>query len=543
MHAPLINYSDQDGKHAIELTGDSTSIGRSPDRDLVLSDYRVSRNHAIILRSGVIHTLVDQNSKHGTFVNGRRVQETVLQSGDLLQFGSPDGLQLNFVSEDTEEIPHPSGQGLLHLISSTTQLDMRSEDSAHGGEIRRLNWILDAARQINAGEAMEDILRVLLQHTLRLTRLERGFVFLNGDAGLHFATGLHGDGSPLQEDSCISQHAVHQSIQSGARFYIGDTCADDDARLWHSVIANQIRSIICIPLRKRAGVKGSAELLGLLYLDSQLKQGFLTEIDHNVLELIATETATLLENALLAESENRARQAREELAFAGKIHNELMSFQLPFVSYATVEARSVPCLAIGGDFYDVVVSEDSIYLTLVDISGKGVSAAIVAATLQGIIHVQLLAQQPLEVIAGVVNKFLCTRSVGKYATMVILRLFSTGMIEYINCGHIQPLVVLGARVRRLEAGSTVVGLISTAEYRSAHDSVRPGERLILTTDGIMEAENNMGEQFGETGLDAIAHFNDVDAILDHVARYQAPATAQDDCTLIRVVYTGASAPN
>jgi serine phosphatase RsbU (regulator of sigma subunit) len=215
-----------------------------------------------------------------------------------------------------------------------------------------------------------------------------------------------------------------------------------------------------------------------------------------------------------------------------------MSIVLPVLNYAALQARSVPCLAIGGDFYDVAALDDSVCVTVVDVSGKGVPAAIVAATLQGIIHTQLLARQSLPDIAAMVNRFLCSRDVGKYATMIMLRLFPDGRVEYMNCGHIQPVVILGTEVRRLEEFNTVVGLVSGATYNSAHDSLNPGERVLLTTDGITEAENSAGEGLGDQGFSTIAQQRDIDGILEYVVRYQAPNPAQDDITLIEIRYTG-----
>nr|WP_254061817.1 SpoIIE family protein phosphatase [Granulicella sp. L60] len=89
-----------------------------------------------------------------------------------------------------------------------------------------------------------------------------------------------------------------------------------------------------------------------------------------------------------------------------------------------------------------------------------------------------------------VNQFLCTRDVGKYATMILLKLFPDGRIEYVNCGHVQPLTILNNEIRRLEEGNLIVGLISGASYTSAHCVLRPGERLLLPTDGITEAEDS-----------------------------------------------------
>jgi serine phosphatase RsbU (regulator of sigma subunit) len=195
-------------------------------------------------------------------------------------------------------------------------------------------------------------------------------------------------------------------------------------------------------------------------------------------------------------------------------------------------------LAIGGDFYDAVVLEDCVCVVIVDVSGKGVSAAIVAATLQGIIHAQLLTRQSLPQIADVVNQFLQTRKVGKYATMIVLRLYPDGRIEYMNCGHLAPIAVSAKEVRRLEAGNCVVGLIPGATYSSAEDTLHPGERLILTTDGVTECEDSQGRVFEELWPSAVTRCHDIGEILDEVAKFRGANPAQDDCTLVEIRYKG-----
>ena len=92
----------------------------------------------------------------------------------------------------------------------------------------------------------------------------------------------------------------------------------------------------------------------------------------------------------------------------------------------------------------------------------------------------------------------------------------------------------------LEAGNLIVGLIEGATYSSAFDRLQPGERLLLATDGITEAENKDGELFGYDGLSDAAHRHpDIAAILDHVEKFHSPNPAQDDCTLVEIRYTGA----
>jgi len=355
---------------------------------------------------------------------------------------------------------------------------------------------------------------------------------------MRLARGLSSTGQILEEDSTVSRRAIKRAIESESKFSVSDTLADHGAAGWASVMVNRIRSIYCIPLRKREPGGSKSTLLGLLYLDSQVAPGYLSEVDHQLLDTISTEAAALLHNALLAEAEFKARLVREELAVAAKIQSGLMSVALPVLPFAELQARSVPCLEIGGDFFTAVALDDCLCAGIADVSGKGVSAAIVAATLQGIIHAQLLAKQSLTEIAAQLNQFLYTRQVGKYATLVLFKLFPDGRVEYLNCGHIQPLIVRGEQVERLEEANLIVGLLPGVVYSTAEYAMRPGDRLLLVTDGIVEAENAAGESFGDPGLDAVTHLEDVDGILDRVAAYHAPSPAQDDCTLLQVRYTG-----
>jgi sigma-B regulation protein RsbU (phosphoserine phosphatase) len=538
MSIVTLSYTDSSGHHSIQLDRESTSIGRSQGQDVMLSDPCVSRQHALILREGERYTVVDRSSTHGTFVNSVRVGRSVLQLNDILQMGSLNGPRLRFhlqQNDSTSSGSLPSIAG--HLISSLSELRLPADELRPAAlEMEKLSWLIRAARQLNQGGAIEDILSAFLHLTLQLTGLERGFVFLREQGEMRLAQSLSADGKIVEEDSTVSRRAMQKAIESDSNFSISDTLADQKASGWSSVMANRIRSIYCIPLRKRASATEPNQLLGLLYLDSQIRLGELTEVDHQLLDTLATEAAALLHNALLAESESKARQAREELAVAAKIHGGLMSISLPTLPYAKLQAKSVPCLAIGGDFYDAVVLEDSVCVAIADVSGKGVSAAIVAATLQGIIHSQLLAGQELPAIASLMNQFLCTRNVGKYATMILLKLFRDGRVEYMNCGHVPPLSILGTEIRRLEESNLIVGLIEGANYTSAHCILRPGERILLATDGLTEAEDSSGQQFGDSGLNTIAHYEDIDSILNHIAKFQAPNPAQDDCTLLEIQY-------
>ena len=539
---PVLTYSNAEGAHSFPLDRHAVTIGRHADQDLVLADTFVSRRHAILRETSAGYEIEDLDSSHGTYLNGGRVQSAVLRSGDVIQFGSPGAMKVRFhaFASDAEPFHLAIASDLL-----TTLGQISTRESTPAQEMGQLNFLLNAARKLNAGSATKDILHALLQLSIQLTSVERGFAFLldpepgaDPHASLHLALGLSATGEFLYEDSTISRSAIQQAVENSSKFTVSDTWADLQAKSSDSILANSIRCIYCIPLRRRGSSAEAAQLLGVLYLDSRASAGHLNTLDHELLDAIATEAANLLNTALMAETELIARKAAEELAIAARIHAGLMPANLPDIKYASLQARTIPCRDIGGDFYDAIPLPDALGLVIADVSGKGVPASIVAATLQGIIHAQMLTGQPLDEIAALVNRFLTARSLEKYATLVLMKLHADGLLEYINCGHIPPLHVTAMGAEALPETNLVVGLIPEASYVSGQIRLAPGDRILLSTDGIVEAENGVEEQFGDARFHSAAHFERIDAILHLVSEFQGSTPAQDDCTLLDVRYLG-----
>jgi phosphoserine phosphatase RsbU/P len=530
----VLIYVGPHGPLTVALDRDTTCVGRLPDQDLVLRENYVSRRHAVINRIDGAFELVDQQSTHGTYLNGARVSRAALHAGDVLQFGSPRGLRVRF------QLASSSASSLFtkELLTAISHFSSKHQGERPAArELEQLNFLLAASRRLNSGDGLSDILGALLQLSIQFTAVERGFIFLFEHGRLSLALGRLADGSPVFEDSTVSRRAIDTAIQSALPFYVSDTQAALEAAPWDSVREHSIRSICCIPLRKRISAE-QASLLGLLYLDSKAVPGRLNSIDHELLGMIAAEASTLLENVSLAEAEARARLAAEELAIAASIHTGLMSFALPTLPYARLAARTIPCREIGGDFYDAIALPDGLGIVVADVSGKGVPASIVAATLQGIIHAQMLTGRTLAEIAALVNRFLCARSVGKYATMVLLKLQSNGRVEYLNCGQNPPLLVSPAGVRPLEESSMMVGLLPEANYTPGVARLSPGARILVATDGLTEAENSLEEQFGSARFETAALQENLDAILNRMTEFQSGQPALDDCPLLEVEYLG-----
>ena len=199
---------------------------------------------------------------------------------------------------------------------------------------------------------------------------------------------------------------------------------------------------------------------------------------------------------------------------------------------------SYACKDIGGDFFDLVCTDRGLSLIVTDVSGKGVSAAVVASILQGMLYSHLAEDAELSDMIGTINRFLFEKIGGqKYATMVIARLSSNGEVEIMNCGHVSPIIISGNTVRKLEDGNLPVGLIPVAKFSSAKHQMLPGDRLVVVTDGVTEAEDAEGEFFGTDRLEGSCPDGLV-GIVKAVGDFRGSTPLSDDCTVTEVIYRG-----
>jgi sigma-B regulation protein RsbU (phosphoserine phosphatase) len=504
--------------------------GRLPDSDLVLAHPYVSRRHAQIIWEDGKYYVVDLGSRHGTYLNGELIQGRArLHEGDALGFGVREGSVLHFGGKDR--------------TSSSTIRELVEQLPSVGGSstaIEKLRWFFEAARRLTGEGGIHHILESLIETTLQLTAVERGYVFLRDNAGhITLAMGRTSTGEPLTDDNTVSHAAIEQALSTAKEFIVTDTLTAEHQS--ESVVAHNIRSVICLPLRKRRGWGSSRghEVLGLLYLDSRFKQGSLSQVDSDLLRTIATDAAALIDNAQLAMAEENERRYREELDFAAKIQQDLMVSKLPTLPFANVAAKSVPCREIGGDFYLALTDGETLSVALADISGKGAAAAILASTLQGMIYAQLLSRQPLDAIAAAVNQYICEKSISRFATMCILRIAPNGALEYINCGHIPPFVCTGDSHLRLTEGSLPVGMLQQASYQAHTTQLAPGARIVIVSDGVTEAHCGDGEFYGEDRVAAAAvQCLSLEKIFEEVTAYCGTEANDDDCTILQVQYTG-----
>ncbi len=535
---PVAIFVSGGDQQTLTLNHTPYTVGRKVDRDLVIPDPRVSREHAQIVSENGEFFVIDQGSKHGTFVNGERVDRHKLQRNDRVEFG---------VRDVTYVIFHP-----IHATSNTAR-EFLSQISGiqiapEASDLEKLTLFMDAARKLNTIGVLDEILVTLLDATLKLTNAERAYIFLKDPAGtLTLAAGKNRKGDILLDDKTISRSILEGALTSNSEYMVTDTSQDLDMKNRQSIVAFDLRTVICMPLRKplvkaKRGdeEKVGSEVIGALYVDSRFASRNIGDVGHDILRAIATEASQLIENARLVQAEEASRRYQQELSIAASIQQRLLAVTMPDVPFARVNGRNMSCKEIGGDFFEAVDTPEGLAVVLADVSGKGVAAALLASTLQGMVYSHLISGMPLVEIVDAMNRFFTYKHIGeKYATMIIVRLRSDGDLEYVNCGHVPPVWICGSEVMRPGHGNLPIGLLADATYSSDHCQMKAGDRLILVTDGVTEAENARGDMFESDRLEEVAgRSKSMEDIFGAVSDFCSGTPLNDDCTVVEIGYTG-----
>jgi sigma-B regulation protein RsbU (phosphoserine phosphatase) len=233
---------------------------------------------------------------------------------------------------------------------------------------------------------------------------------------------------------------------------------------------------------------------------------------------------------------------RRELSEALRIQQRLLPQQVPQVDGYEIAVSWQPASGVGGDCFDVIRFGDSrLALTIADVVGKGIPAALLMSNLQAAVRAFASEAAEPHALCSQVNRILCGNiAEGRFISFFYCVLdAAAGVVTYTNAGHYLPMLVrVDGSVERLDAGGPVLGVIPAAEYQQSHVALGPGDRLILFTDGLTEARDAGDDEFGEARLiDAAVRHRACSApalqarLADAVATFTG-GRLHDDATLI-----------
>ena len=222
-----------------------------------------------------------------------------------------------------------------------------------------------------------------------------------------------------------------------------------------------------------------SDTVGLLYLDLGREPTAISELNRELLHTLALEASTVLENAKLLEEERQKHLLEQELDIARAVQQSLLPKGLPESGWFQAVGSSVPSADVGGDYYDVHPAGDHAWAAvLADVSGKGVSSALLASLLQGAFLLASELDMPLRDLMAKVNNFLVDRAQGeKYATLVYATIHRSGELEWANAGHCAPLILRASgEFDELASTGMPLGLVPKASYEVKRTNCSPVTR-------------------------------------------------------------------
>ncbi|MCH7780171.1 MAG: SpoIIE family protein phosphatase, partial [Acidobacteria bacterium] len=513
--AALIIQTAGEPSYRILLESTKVRIGRSENNEICLAgDAAVSRFHAEITVVGERYFLDDLGSRNGTFVNGSPVdRRTPLPPRCRIQVGKAViTLTGSPGTHDGDTAPMPEELAGNSVILSAAQVV--EAGSLPGGTVsglapeaenphaRAFAALSRWAPDLMSDRPLSEVLTLVLDMVFQAIAPERAaLLLLEGDpptlkpgASRGMQTGT--DGSKLVS-ATISARVIgrQQSVLTS------DAQIDPRFMEAQSIVQQSVHSAMSVPLWN------NSEVIGMIYVDTVLRPVSFSKVDLEVLTLLANLSAIKIDHVVLSERDQKMRELERELQAAAKIQRRLLPGEPPSFAGYDIHGRNDPCHAVGGDYFDFQPRDNGcLGIALGDVSGKGMGAALLMATLQASFRAHAATNASPRELVERLNRAVCANAeANKFITFFYGELDgATHTLHYVNAGHNPPMLFrANGTLEPLRTGGLILGFEPTIRYTAEEVTLAPGDLLLLFTDGVTEAERPDGEEFGEQRLSEI----------------------------------------
>ncbi len=490
-----------------EPKGDAVVVGRSSDAEIAVPDRSMSRRHARLFRKGGEWLAEDLGSRNGTLLNGRRITEpTPVGIGTVLRIGST-----TVTVTDAAGKPSLTSAGIEfdgHTVFRSAAELLREPQAISSGAMKvgddvlrrytaRLRMLNEVHQSLDRAIPLEDLLELILDRAFDNLRPEEGTIFLKGVDGEYYraaSRSIKGEGSK----TLYSRNLVLQVVEKGQAALVLDTTADERFNQAMSLLDAGVRSLVAAPLLDPSGA------LGLIVLGSTIGIRQFNEEDMELLTSLASVAAMRIRNTRLAEQALERERLERDVALARQIQVGLLPKALPEIEGWQLYAHNIPSRGVSGDFYKLeLVDDGSCAIMVADVSGKGIAASLLTASLEALAAGPIHDGVAPEVICDRVSHLLFERTPPeKYATGFVASFDPvSGVFRYCNAGH-NPAIVLrtGGEVELLGSTGMPLGILPTGVYAAGDLTLEMGDTVVLYTDGLTEAENPEEEEYGEARL-------------------------------------------
>ena len=536
-----------------KLKPGESSVGRSPESDVVVDVAAVSRQHAVIENNGDSVFVRDMGSRNGTYVNGSRVVERAqLRDGDqmvicdvVFEFRQPvpagdsspqlKGSLLGPLSAGTED-PGSSVLATLDVsrgASSMWQVSAKPET--------QLQAILEISNNLSKTLSVQEILPRVLDSLFKIfPQADRGFVIQRPDPEGPLATvaskARRGDDST---DMQISKTVVEQAMQTQQALLSADAAADERFNMAQSIADFSIRSLLCAPM-----VSSEGESLGVIQIDTRDQRTRFTDQDLQVLAGVANQAAIAIDNANMHEEAVKQRALQRDLEVAHEMQQALLPEHAPEAEGYHFFQYYQSALQVGGDYYDYIQLPEGRFAAVVgDVAGKGVSAAILMAKLSSDVRFWLASEADPAIALNKINAAFSRHGWDdRFVTMVVaVGDPATHELILVNAGHMPPMLRdAQGKVQEVggEQAGVPLGVIDDFEFEAYRRKLDSGDFLTIFTDGFSEAMNSRRDLFGierlqETLEDTkVASYDLGPHLLKKVRQFAGDFPQSDDMCLV-----------
>ena len=549
----LFVYPKKGEELVIPLKNNKISVGRSADNDIPILDPFCSGHHAFIYPKEDGYVVRDNGSKNGTFLNGKKlVAETELKKSDEVLIGSTRIIYDDRLSTNVEMMEASSPTTNINTIinvedvlkksdidttlkATFASVDMEKVKTEH----KAFSVLSEVSKALILHKPLGELLDSIMDLICENLPMDRGILMLKEGNPPQFipkVVRINNDSLKNQRIQ-VSQSIINMAVNKNSSVLTSDAQADSRFKAQESIIKFNIHSAMCVPLWN------NREIIGIIYSDRISLLDQFTDEDLKMLTLLSNLAAVKIENAKLIEQAIEKEKMEKELALAAKIQEDFLPKESPKLKHYEIAGSNVPCYQVGGDYYDFIPIDDNrLGVVIADVSGKGVSASLLMASLRAALQSELFPKYKVDEMAGKLNDFVHrSSSPNSFITFFFCELDKkTGELRYINAGHNPPIVLdKKGKVYRMESCGLCLGMFPSVDYGVQTVTLNPGDTAVLFTDGITESRNKDNKEFTEDRLIKLLQKNVklsaqklLDKVNEEVEKFTAGAERMDDMTLV-----------
>ena len=401
----------------------------------------------------------------------------------------------------------------------------------------RVGALIRAGRELAGHRPLDELFPLILNLAIEGVQAERGVLLTTEGDQLVVKTSAGGS------NFRISSGVRDRVLRGKESILVNDVMSDEVFRGMQSLVQQQVRMLMAVPLQT------AEQVIGLIYVDSPTLVREFTPDDLNLLTVMANVAAIRIEHARLAEIEQAEKILAKDLEQAAIIQRGLLPSKAPETQGLDISGYNAACRTVGGDYYDYLPwANGCVAVALGDVSGKAMPAALLMTSLQA--RVRVLAEQSddvAEMLTRLNRHTAASCPSNRFITFFIAVVDAvTGAVTYANAGHNPPMLVrTTGEIEMLTGGGLILGLFPAATYEAYQVCLHTGDALVIFSDGVTEATNAAGEEYGENRLAAtlkhslhLTAAGMADAVTSDVNEFVGDAPAADDITLVVVRKTG-----